>query len=98
MARSRPKPAEPRNASENGCGAASTGLGRHRLEFFGEEIVIVRSNHKIARLIPGPPHMTVIEAMADIYQPLPPDAGKDWIEDSRKTPNLTQDIRDPWDF
>jgi antitoxin (DNA-binding transcriptional repressor) of toxin-antitoxin stability system len=68
-----------------------------RLEFGGEEIIIIRNNHKIARLIPGSPHMTAIEAMADIYRTLPPDAGKDWLEESRRTPNLSDGIRDPWD-
>jgi len=68
-----------------------------RLEFFGEEIVIMRNNHKIARLIPGSPHMTAIEAMADIYRTLPPDVGEGWLEESCRTPNLTDDIRNPWD-
>lgn len=68
-----------------------------RLEFSGEEIIITRNNHKIARLIPGSPHLTAIEAMADIYQTLPPDAGKGWLEDSRNAPNLSDDVLDPWD-
>lgn len=69
----------------------------NRLEFGGEEIIIIRNNHKIARFLPGSPHMTAIEAMADIYQTLPPDAGKDWLEDSRKTPKLSDEVRNPWD-
>ena len=68
-----------------------------RLEFCGEEIIIIRNNHKIARLIPGSPHMTATEAMADIYRTLPLDAGKDWLKESRRTPNLSDYIRDPWD-
>ncbi|MFH1491591.1 MAG: type II toxin-antitoxin system Phd/YefM family antitoxin [Pseudomonadota bacterium] len=68
-----------------------------RLEFGGEEIIIVRNNHKIARLIPGSPHMTALEAMADIYMTLPPDAAKGWLEDSRKSSNLSEEIRNPWD-
>ena len=38
-----------------------------RLEFGGEEIIITRNNHKIARVIPGAAHMTALEAMADLY-------------------------------
>jgi len=68
-----------------------------RVEFGGEEIIIVRNNHKIARLIPGPPHMTAIEAMADLYQTLPPDAAEDWLKESRLPGKLSKEIRDPWD-
>ncbi len=63
-----------------------------RLEFGGEEIIIVRNNHKIARLIPGSPHMTAIEAMADLYRTLPPEAGKDWVEDGRMANKLSEKI------
>ncbi len=68
-----------------------------RLEFGGEEIVIMRNNHKIARLIPGSPHMTALEAMADLYQTLPPDAAQDWLEESRMPGSLRDELRDPWD-
>ena len=68
-----------------------------RLEFSGEEIVLIRNNHKIARLIPGSPHLTAIEAMADLYQTLPPDAGADWEKDSRIPGTISQEAHDPWD-
>jgi len=67
-----------------------------RLEFGGEEIIIIRNNHKIARLIPGSPHMTAIEAMADLYQTLPPDAGRDWLAESRLPGKFSDEIIDPW--
>ena len=51
-----------------------------RVEFGGEEIIIVRSNHKIARLIPGSPHMTALEAMADLHRTIPPGAARDWLD------------------
>lgn len=63
-----------------------------RLEFRGEEIIIMRNNHKIARLIPGSYHMTALEAMADLYQTLPPEAAKDWEEDSRMSGKLSEEI------
>ena len=69
-----------------------------RVEFGGEEIIIVRNNHKIARLIPGPPHMTALEAMADLYRTLPQDAAKDWLDESRMPATLSEELRDPWDF
>ena len=67
-----------------------------RVEFGGEEIIIIRNNHKIARIIPGSPHMTAIEAMADLYQTLPPEAAKDWIGESRIPVRLSDELRDPW--
>ncbi|MCD6352873.1 MAG: type II toxin-antitoxin system Phd/YefM family antitoxin [Proteobacteria bacterium] len=68
-----------------------------RLEFGGEEIIIIRNNHKIARLIPGSHHMTALEAMADLYQTLPPDAAQNWREEVRIHGRLSEEIRDPWD-
>ena len=68
-----------------------------RLEFGGEEIIITRNNHKIARLIPSPPHMTALEAMADLYQTLPPEAAEDWLEESRMPGRVSEELRDPWD-
>jgi antitoxin (DNA-binding transcriptional repressor) of toxin-antitoxin stability system len=68
-----------------------------RLEFGGEEIIIIRNNHKIARLIPGSPHMTALEAMADLYRTLSPEAAADWLEESRMPARLRDELRDPWD-
>ena len=68
-----------------------------RLEFGGEEIIIIRNNHKIARLIPGSHHLTALEAMADLYQTLPSDAAMDWEKESRMNRKLSEEMRDPWD-
>lgn len=67
-----------------------------RLEFSREEIVIIRNNHEIARLIPGSTHMTALEAMADLYRTIPHEAGEKWLEDSRIPRKLSDEIRDPW--
>jgi antitoxin (DNA-binding transcriptional repressor) of toxin-antitoxin stability system len=67
-----------------------------RLEFGREEIVLVRNNHKIARIIPGSPHLTAIEAMADIYRTLSPEAAKGWLDDSRLRGKLDSEMKDPW--
>ncbi|MGA1823154.1 MAG: type II toxin-antitoxin system Phd/YefM family antitoxin [bacterium] len=68
-----------------------------RVEFAGEEIIITRNNHRIARLIPGSHHMTALEAMADLYQTLSLDAAQEWLKESRIESNLTDEVRDPWD-
>lgn len=67
-----------------------------RLEFGREEIILVRNNHKIARIIPGSPHLTAIEAMADIHRTLAPEAARDWLTDSRLEGKLAAEMRDPW--
>ena len=54
-----------------------------RLEYEGEEIVVVRNNHPIARMIPGSPHRTALEAMADLHRTLSSGAAEGWVEDSR---------------
>lgn len=67
------------------------------VEFQGEELIIVRNNHQVAKIIPGPATMTAIEAMSDLYRTLPDDAGAEWVSESREgtTDNLTN-LRDPW--
>lgn len=68
-----------------------------RVEFKHEELLIVRNNHEVARIIPGPAAMTALEAMSDIYRTLPDDKGKDWLRDSRKMKEKISDkVRDPW--
>lgn len=67
------------------------------IEFKHEELVIVRNNHEVARIIPGPSTMTALDAMADIYRTLPEEAAKGWLADSRQVgAALKDDVRDPW--
>ena len=42
-----------------------------RIEHKGEEVILMRNKHRIARIIPGSPHLTAIEAMGDLYRTLP---------------------------
>ena len=67
------------------------------VEFKGEELIIVRNNHQIAKIIPGPSTMTALEAMSDLYRTLPEDAGMTWMKDSREgaAADLSE-VRDPW--
>ncbi|MBI5634201.1 MAG: type II toxin-antitoxin system Phd/YefM family antitoxin [Nitrospirae bacterium] len=67
------------------------------VEFKHEELVIIRNNHEVARIIPGPASMTALEAMADIFRTLPEDAGAGWLEDSRASDRILRNgVRDPW--
>ena len=67
------------------------------VEFKGEELIIVRNNHQVARIIPGPATMTALEAMSDLYRTLPEDAGATWMKDCREgaVADLSE-VRDPW--
>ncbi len=68
------------------------------VEFKGEELVIVRNNHQVAKITPGPATMNALEAMADLYRTLPDDAGTTWVRDSRKgAADKIATVRDPWD-
>jgi antitoxin (DNA-binding transcriptional repressor) of toxin-antitoxin stability system len=66
-----------------------------RLEFGGEEIILVRNKNKIARIIPGSPHLTAIEAMGDIYRTLSPEAAKNWLKDSRMEGKGAAEMKNP---
>lgn len=68
-----------------------------RVQFRHEELVIIRNNHEVARLIPGPSTMTAIKAMSDIYRTLPEKAGEGWLRDSRQLDKrFVNKVRDPW--
>ncbi len=67
------------------------------VEFQGEELIIMRNNHQVAKIIPGPATMTAIEAMSDLYRTLPDDAGATWVEESREgAPADLSEVHDPW--
>ena len=67
------------------------------LEHGTEEIVVVRNNHPVAKLVPGAPRMTALEALGDLHRTLPDREGAAWLKASRKMDRrLRRQIRDPW--
>ena len=66
------------------------------VEYKGEEIILIRNKHKIARITPGSPHLTAIEAMSDLYRTLPDDAAEDWEADGHIEGGL-EEVVDPWE-
>jgi antitoxin (DNA-binding transcriptional repressor) of toxin-antitoxin stability system len=67
------------------------------VEFQGEELIIIRNNHQVAKIIPGPAVMTALEVMSDLYRTLPDDAGRGWIDESREAAvDSLPRLRDPW--
>ncbi len=69
-----------------------------RIEYKNEEIVLIRHNHRIARVIPGSFTLTALEAMGDIYCTIPDDAGKEWLNDSTIRGSIKDEMKDPWDI
>ncbi len=64
----------------------------------GEEITITRNKQPVAKLVPGVPRMSALEALSDIYQTIDPDEGREWIEDIGEMNDLLSDgIKDPWE-
>ncbi|MFH1762158.1 MAG: type II toxin-antitoxin system Phd/YefM family antitoxin [bacterium] len=68
-----------------------------RVEHKGEEILLFRNNHPIARIIPGSACLTARQAMGDLYRTLPEQAGKTWEQESRINSTLDQELKDKWD-
>lgn len=54
----------------------------NRVEFQHEELLIVRNNSPVARLVPCPATMTAADAFADLYRTLPQEIGDTWLADS----------------
>lgn len=72
------------------------------IEFKGEEIVVTRNQHSVARLLPGLQKMRALEALADLYHTLPEEAGTSWTEEGGQSRNGSTDqtlksLRNPWD-
>ena len=66
-----------------------------QVEHQGEELVVVRNQHQVAKIVPGPVTMTAIDALTDLYRTLPADAGKNWLRDSR-IGVTAKELRDAW--
>jgi len=67
------------------------------LEHGGEEIVIVRNHHPVAKLVPGAARMNALEALADIHATLDDKEGEAWLKDMKSSKRmLAAERRDPW--
>ena len=67
------------------------------MEHGGEEIVVLRNNHPVARLIPGTRRMTAIEALGDLHRVLDDAEGASWLSDMQGADgSLVAETRDPW--
>jgi antitoxin (DNA-binding transcriptional repressor) of toxin-antitoxin stability system len=67
------------------------------LERGGEEIVILRGKHPVAKMVPGAPRLTALQALADVYRTLDDAEGRRWLEDlARADRPIRKEMRDPW--
>ena len=67
------------------------------LEHESEEIVVLRNNQPVAKLVPGAPRMTALEALGDLYRTLPDAEGKAWMDAAgRMDRRMRKQVRDPW--
>ena len=67
------------------------------LEHGGEEIVVMRNQHPVAKLVPGAARMNAIEALGDIFATLDDSEGAVWLDDiNRGGRLLVAEARDPW--
>ena len=73
-----------------------------RLETEQEEVVLIRNNKPIARLVPEPPAQNALEVLGDLYRTLDDetaDALIEAIKSGKKAEHGRLDeLRDPWAF
>jgi len=73
-----------------------------RLEAEQEEVVLIRNNKPIARLVPEPPAQNALEVLGDLYRTLDDetaDALIEAIKSGKKAEHGRLDeLRDPWAF
>jgi antitoxin (DNA-binding transcriptional repressor) of toxin-antitoxin stability system len=81
----------------------ATEVSRHfsrvldELERGGDEIVIVRGKHPVAKMVPGAPRMTALEVLSDLYRTLDDAEGRTWLADIAGADRpLRREVRDPW--
>ncbi len=51
------------------------------LERGSEEIIVMRGKHPVAKMVPGAPRLTALEALADLYRTLDDADGRTWLKD-----------------
>lgn len=67
------------------------------LEHGGEEIVVLRGKHPVAKMVPGAHRLTALEALADLYHTLDDAEGRAWLKDVANADRpFKKEMRDPW--
>lgn len=68
-----------------------------RIEHGREEVILVRNNVQIARILPGSPRLNALQALGDVYSVLDNEAARSWERDSRMTERIAEGVRNPWE-
>ncbi|MEI6564539.1 MAG: type II toxin-antitoxin system prevent-host-death family antitoxin [bacterium] len=69
-----------------------------RLEHGGEELIIVRNHHPVARIMPGAPEMRALDAFSDLFGILPDKEGEAWMKDMQGFDRpAAKELNDPWE-
>lgn len=67
------------------------------LEHGHGEIIIMRGKHPVAKMVPGAPRLTALQALADLYHTLDDKEGEAWIKDAAEADRPSRrEVRDPW--
>jgi antitoxin (DNA-binding transcriptional repressor) of toxin-antitoxin stability system len=77
--------------------ARNLGTVFDRIEHNGEQIILRRNKHRIARIIPGSPYLTAQEAMGDLYRTISDEADATWFAENRLASTLKDDSYNPWE-
>lgn len=64
-----------------------------------EEVVILRDNHQVARIVPEPAGQTARQVFSDLYQTLDPEAAEVWSQTIRSqgSRGSLAELRCSWD-
>ncbi len=63
----------------------------------GEEIVVMRGKHPVAKMVPGAPRLSALEVLADLHRTLDDAEGRAWLTDVAKVDRrVKEEVIDPW--
>ena len=63
-----------------------------------EAVVVTRLGRPVAHILPGPPAMTALEALGDLFGTLSNGAAEGWAEEARTAfPDTVGNVRESWD-
>jgi antitoxin (DNA-binding transcriptional repressor) of toxin-antitoxin stability system len=63
----------------------------------GEEVVVMRGKHPVAKMVPGALRLTALEVLADLYRTLDDAEGRAWLKDVAEADRqVKKEMRDPW--